>query len=165
MPRSPRPKRGPGVGTTKRGKDTKLLVVVDGEGVPLGGHFHTASPAEVTLAEADLASVQIPRPRDRPRTKPDRLIADKAYDSDALRRRLRGRGIDVIVPHRRNRRRPPVHDGRKLRRYRRRWIVERTIAWIGNFRRLLVRWEGRLTMYAAFLHVAFIMLALRRVTL
>jgi hypothetical protein len=73
--------------------------------------------------------------------KPRRLIYDKAADSDALRLRLKKRGIELICPHRSNRKRPMLQDGRSLRRYRRRWTIERTVAWLGNFRRLVVRYE------------------------
>jgi transposase len=52
----------------------------------------------------------------------------------------------LIVPHRRNRKKPPTQDGRKLRRDRRRWKVERTFTWFRNFRCLVVRWEGHLMM-------------------
>jgi transposase len=134
-------KRGCGVGKTKRGKGTKWMVVVDGRGVPLGNYLHSASPAEVRLAETTLAAIHVARPHraGRPRQKPVRVIADKAYDSDPLRKRLRQRGIELICPHKKNRVRPATQDGRALRRYRRRWIVERTNAWLGNFRRLVVR--------------------------
>ena len=91
------------------------------------------------------------------------MIADKGYDSDPLRERLAHRHIELIAPHRRNRRKPPTQDGRALRRYRRRWIVERTFAWIGNYRRLVVRWDRSLTIYNAFFHIACFMIVLRRV--
>jgi transposase len=137
------------------------MVVVDGEGVPLGVHLDSASPAEVTLLEPTLATIAVPRAGPgRPRQKPERVIADKAYDSDPLRARLARRHIELIVPHRRNRKRPPTQDGRKLRRYRRRWKVERTFAWFGNFRRLLVRWEHHLKMYLAFFHLACLLITL-----
>ncbi len=156
-------KGGRGVGPTKRGKGTKFVVVVDGQGVPIGDHLDSASPAEVKLVEKALAQIRVPRAGPgRPRQRPERLIADRAYDSDPLRARLKRRGIDLIVPHRRGRVRPPTQDCRKLRRYRRRWIVERTIGWILNFRRLVVRWERSLTMYGAFFHVALMMIVLRR---
>ncbi len=45
------------------------------------------------------------------------------------------RGIELIAPHRSNRKKPATQDGRALRRYKRRWIIERTNAWLGNFRR------------------------------
>jgi len=161
----PGEKRGCGVGKTKRGKGTKWMVVVDGGGVPLGVRLYAASPAEVRLAEETLASIRIGRRHrgGRPRQKPLRVIADKGYDSDALRERLRRRGITLIVPHRSNRRRTPPQDGRVLRRYKKRWIVERSIAWLGNFRRLVVRYDRSLTIYQAFVHIACFIIVLRRV--
>src|ERR1019366_6616236 len=158
-------KRGCGVGKTKRGKGTKWMVVVDGRGVPLGNYLHSATPPEVKLAETTLATIRVGRHphAGRPRQKPVRVIADKAYDSDPLRKRLRQRGIELICPHKRNRVRPATQDGRALRRYRRRWIVERTNAWLGNFRRLVVRYDRSLTIYGAFFHIACRMIVLRRV--
>jgi transposase len=158
-------KRGCGVGKTKRGKGTKWMMVVDGRGLPLGNYLHSASPAEVKLAETTLATIRVGRSHHagRPRQKPLRVIADKAYDSDPLRRRLQRRGIELICPHKRNRVRPATQDGRALRRYRRRWIVERTNAWLGNFRRLVVRYDRSLTIYGAFFHIACFMIVLRRV--
>jgi transposase len=64
----------------------------------------------------------------RPRSKPVRVIGDKAYDSDAHRERLAKQGIELIAPNRSNR--GKTQDGRSLRRYRRRWVVERTLSWI-----------------------------------
>src|SRR6202163_563623 len=141
------------------------MVVVDGAGIPLGDHLCSASPAEVRLAETTLAAIRVSRPRraGRPRQKPVHVIADKAYDSDPLRKRLRQRGIELICPHKKNRVRPATQDGRALRRYRRRWIVERTNAWLGNFRRLVVRYDRSLTIYSAFFHIACFMIVLRRV--
>lgn len=123
----------------------------------------SASPAEVNLLEKTLAQVKVPRKgRGRPRSKPLRLIADKAYDSDALRKSLAKRGIEFICPPRRNRKRRPRYDGRKMRRCKRRWKVERTFAWLGNYRRLVVRWDRDLTIYRAFFHVACLMITLRK---
>src|SRR2546425_549534 len=79
-----RKKRGVAVGKTKRGKGTKWMVLVDGEGLPLGVRLESASPSEVTLAEATLAEVRVPQPKGRPRQKPERVIADRGYDSDPL---------------------------------------------------------------------------------
>jgi transposase len=94
---------------------------------------------------------------------PQRLVCDKGYDSDGLRERLLlERDIELICPHRKNRKRPPLQDGRKLRRKRRRWKVERTFAWLGNFRRLVVRYERSLKMYRAFFHVACLVITLRQ---
>ncbi|MCB9852904.1 MAG: IS5 family transposase [Phycisphaerales bacterium] len=151
------------MGKTKRGKGTKWMVVADGAGVPLGVRLTSATPAEVTLLEPTLERVRVPRIRGgAARSKPRRVIADRAYDSDALRSRLKQRGIELICPHRRGRVRPPTQDGRALRRYRHRWIVERTIAWLSNFRRLVVRYERHLNMYQAFFHVACVIITLRK---
>lgn len=139
------------------------MVVVDGEGVPLGKHLDSASLSEVELVETTLKQVAVPRPGPgRPRSKPHRLIYDRAADCDPLRRRLKRRGIELICPHRKNRVKPPTQDGRKLRRYRRRWKIERTFAWLGNFRRLVVRYERRIQIYNAFFNLACVLIVLRR---
>ena len=138
------------------------MVVVDGQGVPLGSQLTSASPAEVKLAESTLDAVAVPRGgRGRPQKRPLRVIADRAYDSDPLRGRLRKRGLLMIVPHRKNRRAPSLNDGRTLRRYRKRWKVERTFAWLGNYRRLVVRYDRHLHMYRAFFHIACALITLR----
>src|SRR5262249_55032551 len=121
----PREKRGGSVGKTKRGKGTKWRGLVDGAGTPLGAYLDAASPAEVTLLEKTLASHPI-------RGKPERLIGDRGYDSNAVRRFLKRRGIQPIIPARSNNTQATDQYGRCLRRYRRRWIVERTIGWLGN---------------------------------
>jgi transposase len=93
--------------------------------------------------------------------KPRRLIGDRAYDSDPLDERLAEEGIEMIAPHRRNRRKPKTQDGRKLRRYRRRWKVERLFAWLANFRRLPVRYERHLENYLGFVQLGCIIILLR----
>jgi transposase len=138
------------------------MVVVDGQGIPLGGTITSASPAEVRLAEETLETIKVPRQgRGRPKSRPKRLIGDKAYDSDKLRASLGGRGIRLLVPYRRNRKgkqtSPEVEE-----RYRHRWKIERTFAWLGNFRRLVVRYERLITVYSGFFHLACIIIALRQ---
>lgn len=90
------------------------------------------------------------------------MIADRAYDSDRLRTALLAKGWDLVCPHRRGRVRPPTQDGRKLRRYRRRWKIERTIAWLHAFRRLVVRYEYYSNVYQGFIQLACLMICLRR---
>ena len=139
------------------------MVVVDGQGVPIGGTLASASPAEVKLAEQTLETVKVPRNgRGRPKKRPLRLIGDKGYDSDPLRKRLKVFKIDFIVPHRKNRKKPKLQDGRKLRRYRKRWKIERTFSWLSNFRRLVVRYDRLITIYRGFFHLACIMIVLNR---
>ena len=139
------------------------MVVVDGQGIPIGSTLASASPAEVKLAEQTLEAVKVPRKgRGRPKKRPMRLIADKAYDSDPLRKRLSEFKIDLIVPHRKNRSKTKKQDGRKLRRYRKRWKVERTFSWLSNFRRLVVRYERLIEVYRGFFHLACLMIVLNR---
>jgi transposase len=137
------------------------MVVVDGQGVPLGSQLVSASPGEVTLAESTLDRIRVPQKRGRPRQRPLRVIADRAYDSDPLRWRLLQRGMVLLCPHRRGRRKPSLNDGRELRRYRKRWKVERTFAWLGNFRRLVVRYDYHIQSYTAFFHLACLIITLR----
>jgi transposase len=141
------------------------MVLVDGAGTPLGLHVAAASPAEVTLLDATLATVHVPRAHraGRPRQRPDRLIADRGYDSNAVRAALDTRGIQPIIPARSNNRRATHQDGRCLRRYRRRWIVERSNAWLYNFRRLVARYERSAEIYTALVHLACALITLKRV--
>ena len=115
----------------------------------------------MTLLERTIDQIAVPRNGPgRPRKIPQRIVADKAYDSDRLRMRLLDRGIELIVPYRRSTRNMRYADGRKLRRYRRRWKVERTFAWLGNYRRLVVRWDRSIVSYRAFFHIACIMITM-----
>ncbi|MCA9037684.1 MAG: transposase [Planctomycetaceae bacterium] len=90
-----------------------------------------------------------------------RLLYDKAADADWLRDALEQRGIEQITPHRSGRRKPPRQDERKLRRYRNRWKIERTISWLQYQRRLLVRYERHAHLFEGFLHLACMFLCLR----
>ncbi len=105
---------------TKRGKGTKLMAVADSAGLPVAIHVASASPHEVTLVENTVTKCIIID------EKPTRLIADRAYDSDPLDYRMATQhGIELIAPHRSNRRLASTQDGRGLRRYMRRWKVEK----------------------------------------
>jgi transposase len=132
------------------------MLVTDGKGTPLGLHVDSASPGEITLLDAVLDDVRVPR------TRLPRLIGDRAYDSDPMRKDLARRGTRLIAPHRKSRTKAKRQDGRPMRRYSRRWIIERTFSWLQRFRRLVVRYEYYALMFCAFLHVAFILLSLRR---
>lgn len=131
------------------------MLVVDGSGIPIGFHLDSAGKAEVRLAEETLRSIRVPRcGRGRPRIRPCHLTADRAYDSRAFRKYLSRRGIRACIPIRRRpagwapkRGRPVVA---RPEHYARRWIVERTFAWLGSFRRLLIRWEYHLHLYQGF---------------
>jgi transposase len=148
-------KRGECVGKTKQGKGTKTMLLVDGRGLPLGAEIASASPHEVRLIEPLLEQRILPN-------KPRRLIYDAAADSDPLRARLAKRGIEWISPHRKNRKKPPTQDGRKLRRYRRRWKIERSIGWLQNFRRLVTRYEYYAHLFHGFVQLACLIVVMRR---
>ena len=92
---------------------------------------------------------------------PERLIGDKAYDSDRLDQSLmQNYGTEMIAPHRENRR-APTQDGRPLRRFVRRWKIERLFAWLFNFRRLVVRYEYHAENFQGFVHLATAVILLR----
>jgi len=138
------------------------MVLVDGTGLPLGVHLAAANLAESHLAEATLATVAVRRAGPgRPKQNPTRIIADRGYDSRQLWWRLKRRGIQLIAPHQSNRTHR-YQDGRPLRRYRRRWIIERTNAWLLSFRRLTIRHDHHLAHYRAFVHLACALILLRR---
>lgn len=149
-----RQKRGFQVGKTKRGKGTKIMAVADGAGFPLAVYTDSASPHEVKLVGATLAEVFT-------KQLPERLIGDKAYDSDPLDAELTEQGIQMIAPHKRNRKKPATQDGRKLRRYKRRWKVERLFAWLHKFRRIVVRYDYHAENFLGFVHLACIKILLR----
>jgi transposase len=83
--------------------------------------------------------------RGRPRQRADSLIADRGYDHDRYRRALWARGVKPIIARRR------TEHGSGLGA--RRWVVERTFAWLHFFRRLRIRWERRPELHRAFLHL------------
>jgi transposase len=142
------------VGPTKRGKGTKLMAVADGHGLPIAVDVASASPAEVKLVHATLDARFVEEV-------PERLIGDKAYDSDPLAETLAEVGIELIAPHRCNRK-VKTQDGRPLRRYKRRWKIERLFAWLQNFRRLVTRWEYDVHNFLGFVQLGCIVILLRR---
>jgi transposase len=109
---------------------------------------------EVRLVHETLASRHV-------RGKPEKLIGDKAYDSDPLDAELAAQGVELIAPHKRNRKKAKTQDGRKLRRYKRRWKIERLFAHLGNFRRLIVRYEYHPQNFLGFFQLGCIKLLLK----
>ena len=114
------------------------MAVADRHGLPVAIDIASASPHELTLVESLLTSGALV---DAGEFTPERLIGDRAYDSDPLDEQLAERGIEMISPHRRNRKKPATQDRRVLRRYTRRWKIERLFSWLQNYRRILVRHE------------------------
>ena len=92
---------------------------------------------------------------------PERLIGDKAYDSAALDDQMAEQyGIEMIAPNRRNRKHK-TQDGRQLRRYRKRWKVERLFAWMHNFRRLVTRGEYYIENFLGFAQLGCLIILIR----
>jgi len=103
-------------------------------------------------------------PRSKPASFPDlpeRLIGDKAYDSDPLAAKLAEGDGELIAPRRSNRK-VKTQDGRPLRRYRRRWKIGRLFAWLYNYRRLVNRWEYDVLNFPGFVQLGCIVILLRR---
>ena len=128
------------------------MAIADRHGIPIGLSVGSASPHEVTLVEKTLDGCFT-------RNSPEKLIGDKAYDSDNLDHKLlKDRGVELIAPHKSNRQKPPTQDGRALRRYVKRWKIERVFAWLQNSRRILNRFEYKLSNYAAFVKLGILRL-------
>src|ERR1700675_864512 len=128
-------KRGSAIGPTRRGKGSKIMAISDGHGLPLAVHVASASPHETKLVRPTLEQRLLAEA-------PERRIGDRAYDSDPLDVQMRERfGVQLVAPHKSTRSRKATQDGRVLRRYRRRWKIERLFAWLHNFRRVVIRWE------------------------
>ena len=134
----------------------KLEVVTDASGLPLGMATAAANVSEQALLVPALDDVPVAVPEGTP------VVADKGHDSDPLRDDVEAAGFVPVIPHRTNRVRPPRTDGRRLRRYRRRWRVERTNAWLHCYRGLAVRWSQYSFLYAGLVYLAFIHMALQR---
>jgi transposase len=148
---------GDGIGCTRVGKGVKIMVLVDARGLPVAVNTMSANPHESKLVQGLFEFMLTAE-------MPERIIGDKAYDSDALDEEMAEKGVEMIAPHRSNRKPENVtQDGRPLRRYARRWTVERTISWFQNFRRLCIRWEKSTKLFQGYLHLGCAMLLLKQV--
>lgn len=131
--------------------------LTDAFGLPISIDATSASPHEVTLVANTLDACFLEKV-------PAKIIGDKAYDSDKLDKILaQQRGVELIAPHKKSRINPASQDGRCLRRYRKRWKIERLFAWLQNFRRLVVRYEYHLKNFISMVQLGCIVSLLRRV--
>ncbi len=122
--------------------------------VPLAITIDSASPHESHLVDETLAGSFLDE-------LPQRLVGDKAYDSDLLDRHLEEEyGIEMIAPNRENR--SKSQDGRPLRRYKKRWAVERLFAWLQWFRRLVTRYEFYAQNFLGMVQLGCMKIVLRR---
>jgi transposase len=129
------------------------MAIADRHGLPVAIGIASASPHEVTLVEHTLDHRFT-------RAVPERLIGDCAYDSQRLHERLTEYGIELIAPLQKTHKRR-IQDGRPLRRYKRRWKVERLFAWLHNFRRLVTRHERHAENFLGFLRLGCLCILLR----
>jgi transposase len=134
-----------GPNPTDRGKPgTKRHVIVDRQGIPLATRLTGANRHDSAVFEEIVDAIRpIRRTRGRPRKRPAKLHADKAYDIPRCRQALTRRHIAVRIA------RKGVESSERLGRHR--WVVERTLAWLNRYRRLSIRYERREDIHQAFL--------------
>lgn len=151
-----RQRDGEALGRSRGGLSTKIHVRAEGLGKPVtftltGGEVHDSMAFTALMGAGWIRRVG----RGRPRLKPDRLAADKAYSSGVIRRALRRRGIQPVIPTKSNERPEPTFDRAA---YRERNRVERLIGKLKQFRRIATRYEKRAANYLAMITVAAILL-------
>ncbi|MEU3290432.1 IS5 family transposase [Streptomyces longwoodensis] len=155
------------LGRSRGGLTTKIHLACDGKGRPFALLITPGQRHDSTCAQTLLDRIGVPRTGPgRPRRRPDRVIADKAYSSRGLRSYLRKRGIACTIPekndqqrhrHNRGRRggRPPAFDRHV---YRRRNVVERCFTQLKGFRGIATRYDKTATSYEAALSLASLLL-------
>lgn len=141
------------------------MVYIDGNGIPLTIEVESAQKAEVKLALQTVSKLSIATRPLHSKTHAKIFVADKAYDAKWLRESLRERGIAPKIPKRKKKgqKEEPTYNETIVDYYRKRWLVERTISWLGAYRRLLIRWEYHDDIYEAFVTIACMMICLKRV--
>lgn len=139
------------------------MVSTEGNGIPIGKLFESAQTSEMKLALKTIATVAIPTRPLHEKKKLHRVIADKGYDDKNIRQALRDKGITPYIPKRKKpgETEEPGYNKLIAHWYKKRWIVERTFAWLGWNRRLLIRWERKTNVYAGFFTLGCIMLCLK----
>jgi transposase len=137
-----------GANPTDRAKrGSKRHLICDGRGIPLAIELTGANCHDSTQALPLLDAIPpLQGLSGRPRCRPDCILGDRAYDAEKIRRALRALHISPLLA-RRN-----TENGSGLGRWR--WVIERTFAWLNQFRRLRLRYEKRADMHKAFLSLA-----------
>lgn len=132
------------------------MAIADRDGLPISISIADGSRHDVALTDQALDEAFVDE-------LPRNLIGDKAWDSAKHHRKLKAeRDVELIAP-KKGGKRPSKRkqDGRRMRRYKRRWKVERLFAWLQNFRRLVVRWERKDTNFLGFLQLGCLVILLR----
>jgi putative transposase len=147
-----------GKNPTNRGKlGTTRSMVTDGHGIPLGGVVAGAHCHDLQLVDATLEAILIKRPEPT-LSWPPHLCLDKRDDDDAVRETLEAWG-DTAHSRGRGEEAQALRESPGDRA--RRWVVERTHAWMNRVRRLLIRWEKKVANSLALLHVAWAWITFR----
>jgi len=141
------------------------MLAVDGSGIPLNLLTEAANISEYQLALETIDGIFVATRPLHPKKRPDVLVADKGYDAGWLRKALSRRTIRPYIPKRRKKgeQKEPSYNNTIQQFYATRWIVERTNAWLQNYRRIAVRWDRFADSYEAFIELACILICLRRV--
>jgi transposase len=134
---------------------SKHHLLVDATGIPLAFSVTGGNRNDVTQLIPLLDAVPaVAGQPGRPRRRPDSVIADRGYDHDKYRRLVRERGVEPLIARRQ------TEHGSGLGTQR--WVVERTFAWLHNFKRLLVRYERRADIHHALLALGCCLVCFRR---
>ncbi len=134
---------------------SKHHLIVDRHGTPLAASLTSGNRHDVTQLMPLLDAIpRIRGVRGRPRNRPRRLFADRAYDYNKYRRLVRARGITPKIA------RKGLAHGSGLGKTR--WVVERTFAWLHQFKRLRIRYEIRADLHLGLLQLACSIICLRR---
>ena len=142
------------LGRSRGGLTTKIHLIVDGRGTPLGVALSAGQRHEATRFVEVLEASRLPRTQQRARYRPDRVAADKGYNAEWIRDWLRRRGIEPVIPRRTAH--PPPDEPFDASAYRRRNVVERCIGWLKESRRVFSRYDKLAVSYAAFINLAIL---------
>jgi len=136
---------------------TKIHLLCDGNGVPLDFEITAGQVHESQAFEELMEAVKIPQPKGRPRSRPDKLAADKAYRMPRILAWLRDHGIQPVIPKKINEKpkvgRPESFDKEA---YKGRNVVECCVGWLKECRRILTRFEKKAVNFVGMIHMAFI---------
>ena len=130
------------------------MAIADASGLPVALWAGAANTHEVKLVEATIDAKHV-------KTRPQILIGDRAYDSDPLDKKLKKRKIKLVAPHKTNRKKQATQDGRTLRRYARRWKIERLFAWLQNYRRCGTRYDFHIENFLGFVQIACVLILIK----
>ncbi len=147
MRRLPRLKKGDHIGLTKKGKGNKIMAICDANGLLIALSPASASPHESVLVDTVIGACPL-------QEIPSTIIGDKAYDSDQLDQKIKEKyQVRIVAPNRSNKRHD-LEDGRRLRRYGRRWKIERCFSWLQNYRKVATRYEIKFANWVGFILLA-----------